>query len=319
MNDVRWGVLGAGWLVNQATAGAIHHAEGATLQATAARDLARAEATQPVRAYADYRAVIDSPDVDAVYICLSNDAHLTWIRAALAAGKHVLCEKPMVLTAADAELAFAEATAAGLLLVEATWSRWHPRMRRLVDVVTSGGLGEVEAFLGTFTFPAVPEGNYRLSAEHGGGALYDIGIYPLHALYACLPDVEEVGVVAVDRDLGGTEVDLTTKAALTWPNHPSGSGAASVVASFTMPESQRLVVRGAESETQIDDDQAFTSWRQASQLRVGAHVESFAPVDAYQVMFEEVSSLIRGGEGWALPPRDSLRVARTVDAIRAAR
>jgi len=317
VTDVGWGVLGAGWLVNQATAAAIHSADGARIVAAGARDVVRAEAIGPDRAYDSYDAVLEDPAVDAVYIALANDAHLPWIRAAVAAGKHVLCEKPMVLTAADADLAFAEADAAGVLLVEAAWSRWHPRMQRIVDLAVGGALGEIRDYLGTFTFDGVPDGNYRLSQSHGGGALYDVGIYPLHTLVACLPDVEAFRVAEVEVAGGGDDadpVDLTTKAALAW-----GPGTrASVVGSFAMPESQRLTIRGGLASVRVDDDQAFTSWREPSRLLVGERVEKFPAVDAYRLMVEQVSLCIRGGDGWVLPASDSLRVARAVDDIRAA-
>jgi len=309
---VRWGVLGAGWLVSRATAAAIHHAEGAILQATASRDIDRARATKPQVAYDSYSAVIDDPNVDAVYICLSNEAHLPWIEASISAGKHVLCEKPLVLTATDAQRAFTLAERAGVHLVEATWSRWHPRMRRIVDLSTSGALGEISACLGTFTFEGVTPGNYRLSPVHGGGALYDIGIYPLHALVACLPDVQEFDVTQVDRVMGGLGVDLTTMATLTW----GPSTRANIAGSFVLPASQRLTIRGDRSTVTVTDNEAFATWRSAASLQVGDHIEEFPAVDAYQVMFEEVSDRILGGDGWILPSRDSLRVARIVDALR---
>ncbi len=313
MTGLRWGVLGAGWLVNQATAAAIHNADGAMLYATAARDISRAEATEPVRAYDSYQRLVDDPDVDAVYICLANDAHLPWILASIENGKHVLCEKPLTLTADDSERAFDAAQDAGVFLVEATWSRWHPRIRRVVELAMTGDLGEIRSYLGTFTYPSVPEGNYRMSRAHGGGALLDIGIYPLHALVACLPDVDDLAVDEADADTGGDGVDLTTKATVGW----GSGGRGAIAASFTMPVSQRLVLRGDSDEVVIDDDRAFTSWREPSSLRIGGRVESFAPVDAYQVMFEEVSAAIQGDDGWTVPPRDSLRVARAVDEIRA--
>ena len=310
--SVRWGVLGAGWLVNQATAAAIHHADGAVLYATAARDIDRARATQPQIAYDSYAAVLDDPHVDAVYICLSNEAHLPWIEASIAAGKHVLCEKPMVLTAEQAERAFALADHAGVHLVEATWSRWHPRMRRIVELATSGALGEISNYLGTFTFDSMTEGNYRLSPDHGGGALYDVGIYPLHALIACLPDVTSFDIMQVDRVMSDHGVDVTTTATLTW----GGDSRASIAGSFVMPESQRLTIRGSAGEVTVTDNQAFTTWRATSMLHVGDHVEEFPAVDAYPIMFEEMSARIRGSDGWLLPSQDSIRVAQIVDALR---
>jgi predicted dehydrogenase len=309
--SVGWGVLGAGWLVGQATGAAIHNAAGAHLQATAARDVERARATGARNAYADYRAVLDDPDVDAVYICLSNEAHLPWILASLEAGKHVLCEKPLVLTEAEAERAFHAASQAQLLLVEAVWTRWHPRMRRIVDLATCGALGPLETYLGTFTFTGVAADNYRLSPHHGGGALYDVGIYPLHALMACLPDVESVAILDSEQQLSQHGVDLTTNATVEWSSGSRGS----ITGSFTMPPSQRFMLRGAQGAIHIDDDQAFASWREPTDLIVDGIVEHFPAVDAYQLMFEEMSSRITGGDGWVLPARDSLRVAHIVDQI----
>lgn len=308
---VRWGVLGAGWLVDRATAAAIHNAEGATLYATGARDIERARATEPVVAYDSYQAVVEDPNVDAVYICLANDAHLPWIEASIAAGKHVLCEKPMVLSAEQAEYAFSLAESAGLHLVEATWARWHPRMRRLVELATSGALGPVEDFLGTFTFEGVAPGNYRLFPQHGGGALYDIGIYPLHSLVACLPDVEDFATIEASREMGGEGVDMTTQATLSWGRETR----AAIAASFALPASQRLTVRGASGEVRVTDNEAFSTWRTPTTLWVDGHVEEFPTADAYQIMFEEMSSRISGGNGWLLPPRDSIRVARAVDSL----
>jgi xylose dehydrogenase (NAD/NADP) len=311
--SVGWGVLGAGWLVNQATGAAIHNAQGAHLQATAARDLDRARATGARNAYADYRAVLDDPDVDAVYICLSNDAHLPWILASLEAGKHVLCEKPLVLTATQAEQAFQAAQDAGLHLVEAVWTRWHPRMRRIVELATTGALGSIETYLGTFTFDGVEAGNYRLSPHHGGGALYDVGIYPLHALVACLPDLESVEITGTEQQLNESGVDLTTNAHVKWADGTHGS----ITGSFIMPASQRFSLRGTEGSLRIDDDQAFASWREPTELVLDDKVEQFTAVDAYQIMFEEMSARIAGDHGWLLPAQDSLRVARIVDAIHA--
>ncbi len=311
MNDVRWGFLGAGWLATEATAAAAHAASGAVLEAVAARDPVRAAALEPRRVLESYRAVVDDPDVDAVYINLANDAHLPWILESVAAGKHVLCEKPLTLSAAEARQAYAAADAAGVLLVEAVWTRWHPRIRRIVDLAMCGDLGDLTAYLGTFTFPMEPSDNYRYSAAAGGGAFYDVGIYPLHVLVACLPADVALDVTAAECERGGRDVDLTTRATLAWP-----TGVASLVASMDMPDSQRLVLDGTEDRVRIDDDQAFTSWREPSRLLVGDHVEQFPAVDAYQVMFEQVSARIRGEDVWVVPGDVSIRVAEVVDEIR---
>ena len=311
---VRWGVLGAGWLVTTATADAIHAADGAVLAATAARDLDRARATEPLRAYDSYAAVIDDPEVDAVYICLANDAHLPWIQAATAAGKHVLCEKPLTLSRALADEAFACGERHGVMVVEATWTRWHPRMRRIVDLATSGALGTLTAYEGSFTFEGVTPGNYRLSLAHGGGALYDVGIYPLHGLLACLPEVDALDVLEVERAMNGTHddaVDLTTRAQVSW-----GPGtSASILASFATPAQQRLRLTGTDGSLEVLGEDAFANWRKPARLRVGDHVEEFPATDAYALMFAGMSAAIQGQGGWVLPARDSLRVASAVDSL----
>jgi predicted dehydrogenase len=308
---VRWGILGAGWIVKTATAGALRSAPSATLAAVASRDLERARELEPERAYNAYADLLADESIDAVYIALTNDQHAPWIHNALAAGKHVLCEKPLTLSARQTQEAFAAAESADRLLVEAAWSMWHPRMQRLTELASRGSIGILEDFLGTFTFEGVPDGNYRLDPNLGGGALLDIGVYPLHALVGCLPGVDEVRP-EVERVTGGLGVDMTTKARLDFGNQ----GRASIVASFAMPESQRLLVRGSETEMRIPDEQAFTTWKEATELHVGEHIERFAPTDAYQDMFEAVSGRILGRDQWVLPPADSLRVAGLVDLLR---
>lgn len=308
---VRWGVLGAGWIVQTATAQAIRDAPSATLEAIAARDIERARTLDPKRAYGDYADLLADDSIDAVYIALANDQHAPWITAALAAGKHVLCEKPLTLSEHQTKEVFRAADSAGLLLVEAAWSMWHPRMQRIVAMVGGGALGSVQEYLGTFTFDGVPKGNYRLDPQLGGGALMDVGVYPLHALVACLPHLE-IGALYVERDEGGLGVDLTTKARL----HLSSGARASIVASFAMPESQRLHIRGTEGSLQVPDDQAFTSWRVETTLKVEDSIESFPATDAYRDMFEAVSGRILGGSDWVLSSEASTRVAALVDALR---
>lgn len=308
---VRWGFLGAGWIVQTATARALRDAPSATLAAVAARDIERARSLEPESTYGSYAELIDDDSIDAVYIALANDQHAPWIHAAIDAGKHVLCEKPLTMSTQDSARAFEAAEAAGVLLVEAAWSMWHPRMQRLVDVVRSGDIGSLRNFLGTFTFDGVPDGNYRLDPSMGGGALFDIGIYPLHALMAAHPDFAAVNM-DVERELGGLGVDMTTKATLTTGDEFT----ASVVASFAMPESQRLVFDGADGRVLLPGNQAFTSLREATELMLDDHVEEFAPTDAYSDMFEAVSARILGQDAWILPAESSLRVAALVDALR---
>ncbi|MCW2615210.1 MAG: hypothetical protein JWN08_2204 [Frankiales bacterium] len=310
MSDpVRWGFLGAGMIAREALGPAVHAADGAVLHAAGARDVARARALGPARAHGDYDAVLADADVEAVYVALSNEQHLPWTLAALEAGKHVLCEKPLGLTAAEVDR-MAEA-AGDLLVVEASWYRWHPRVRltqqRLAEI------GAVRHVAAGFTFAGQLEGNYRLEPGRGGGALYDVGCY---AVSACLWAVGEglPADVVARSELGPSGVDLDTRAILRWE-----SGAeAEVHAGISTGEGQWLVITGERGELELRDA-PYTSWKDdATELWVsdgrGTERVPVAATDAYRLMVEEVSSAIRGREGWTLPLEESRQTAAVLDA-----
>ncbi len=309
---VRWGFLGAGYVATVALAPAVHAADGAVLQHVGSRDPGRAAALRPRRVSPSYDEVLADPEVDAVYISLTNEAHRRWTLAALAAGKHVLCEKPLALTAAEVGLMSAAAQRAGRLLVEASWYRWHPRVRLAqAQLAQVGPIGHVSA---GFTFGPVPEGSYRLDPTRGGGALYDVGCYAVSAcLWAVgrgLPDE-----VTARIRLGPTGVDLETTAILDWEG-----ATAELRVGIDDGEGQWLVVSGEHGEIELRDA-PYTSWKRPSELLVsnGAGTERLQvpAVDAYQVMVEQVSSVIEGGPGWVLPVEESLQTAAVLDRIRA--
>ena len=305
---IRWGFLGAGGIARNALAPAVHAAEGAVLQAAAARDPLRAKGLGPVRVLPSYEAVVEAEDVDAVYVALANDQHLPWSLAALRAGKHVLCEKPLCLTAAEVDQL--AAAAGDRVCVEASWYRWHPRVRlaqrHLADI------GPVRHVSAGFTFGDVPAGDYRLDPAMGGGALYDVGCY---AVSACLWAVGEGAPTSVTADLrlGPTGVDLDSRLELGW-----ASGAtAEVRASVDDGEGQWLVITGAAGEIELRD-QPYASWRAATELHVQGRPIAVPAVDAYQVMVEEVSSVLSGGPGWVLPLAESRQTAEVIDRAFAA-
>ena len=310
----RWGFLGAGFIAHTALAPAVHAAAGSVLQAGAARDLDRARALQPAgRSYDDYDALIEDPDVDGVYIALANDAHLPAILRALAAGKHVLCEKPMCLTETETVTAIVAAEAAGRLLVEASWYRWHPRTRRAEQLVVDGALGQVTNVETALCFSGVPSRNYRLDTARGGGALYDVGCYAVSAAQWALGDLAVVSAAARHAETG---VDLDTSAVLA-----GTTGHARVECSIDAPQRDVLRIEGSHGALTFSDA-PFMSYRAPAMLQVvdadgAAREETFAPVDAYQVMVEAFARRAGGEDAYTLPLAESLRTARTLDAIRA--
>jgi xylose dehydrogenase (NAD/NADP) len=309
---VRWGFLGAGFVASKGLAPAVHAADGAVLQAVGARDAARAASLGPVGSVGSYAQICDRDDVDAVYVSLPNDDHLHWVLVALEAGKHVLCEKPLGLDAAEVARMRVAADDAGLLLVEAAWNRWHPRTQRIEALVAPiAGPRDVRAW---FTFPGVPADNYRLDPRRGGGALMDVGCYTVSAALSAL-SAEAVDIASVARHIGPTGVDLTTSAVLTHAN-----GSATITASFERPEAQGLTIEAPGLSVEFGG-QAFTTWREPCVLRVvedgDATEEEFAACDPYQLMIEAVSARVRGEDAWVLPLATSAHVAATLDAIAA--
>ena len=311
MKTTRWGLIGAGWIATTALAPAMHAAENTVIQAVASRDPKRSKALNPITIHESYEALINDPLVDAVYISLPNHLHCEWTVKALKAGKHVLCEKPFAMNVAEVELMIKTAKDCDRLLVEAVWSRWHPRMIRAIELVKSGAIGQITSIDASFTFPASIEGNYRLSKEMGGGALFDIGVYPLHAIVAIVGDSAKVELKNLDVNLGPTGIDLTTK----WQMRINDSINATGLASFEMPEHQSLVIRGEKDSITFGGEQAFTSWHSPSTLQVGDLVEEFEAVDPYMLMVENFGKKIQGEDSWVLPLGTTLWVQNAVSWI----
>lgn len=312
---LRWGLLGAGWISRRAIAPAIHSAEGACLAAVAARDLQRAQALSPAAlASTSYGQVVDSDEVDAVYIALSNDAHLPWAMQAIEAGKPVICEKPLGCNASESRRMRAAAKAHDVLLVEATWNVWHPRTRRAHALLLADAIGALKAVSGAFVFDGVAPKNYRLDPHRGGGALLDVGCYPLTAAAWAIDSAGPVAVEKAAITLSDSGVDLTADAHLRVASIP-----VHVRASFIEPARQSLVLEGSHGLIEFTGSDAYTSWLQPSSLRVtdrdGERVEHFPPVDPYRLMIENVTRHVRGESAYLPDPRWSLIVAEAMDLV----
>jgi predicted dehydrogenase len=309
--SIRWGFLGAGSIATKALTPAVRGAKNATLQAVASRDAIRSQSLEPVKVHATYQDLLDDPEIDAVYISLANHQHCEWSIKALQAGKHVLCEKPIAMDAKEARLMAEAAKNNNRMLVEAVWTRWHPRFIRMVELVQSGAIGEIKAIDASFTFPGSLEGNYRLAPEMGGGSLFDVGPYPLHAWSALTQGNLKMKINSIQRNTGPTGVDMTTRIDATL----NGSITVNALTSFERDEEQLLLVTGSISSIENIGNDAFTSLRNPSVLKVGDLLENFAPVDPYQLMVENFGARIKGEESWILPIEETIRVMEILDEI----
>jgi predicted dehydrogenase len=182
IEPVRWGILGAAKFAREHMAPAIHAAEGAELAALATRDPAKADAFKAfcpgLRIHGDYDALLADPGIDAVYIPLPNHMHFGWTKKALAAGKHVLCEKPMTMATGEFDDLIAARDASGCLAAEAYMIVHHPQWQWAQARLAAGDIGRLVHVSGRFSFDNRDEpGNIRNRPETGGGALRDIGVY----------------------------------------------------------------------------------------------------------------------------------------------
>ena len=308
---IRWGFLGAGYVASRAMAPAVHRAEGARLQGVASRDAERSRALEPVAVFDSYEQLIESQDIDAVYISLTNSQHVYWGIEALSAGKHVLCEKPLAMSADEVERMHRAALDAGRSVVEAVWVRWHPRHRRFVELLRSGELGERVHLRSAFTFTSDMSDNYRLRPEMGGGALLDVGCYQVHTWLAAFGLDADIRVVDIERTMGPTGVDLATRVRVTIDDQVT----ADMLCSFIDDPQQFLVAEGSTTTIEMLDGEAFTSWRESSSLRIGNVVEHFDEVDAFVSMTEQVSRHFAGVEPPLFDLEESLGVSRIIDEI----
>ena len=308
---VRWGFIGAGYVASRAMAPAVHATPNASLYAVASRDQERSATLEPQVVHRSYQDLINDPMVDAVYISLTNAQHKEWVLAALNAGKHVLCEKPLAMNASEVGTMLDAATRNNRLLVEAVWTRWQPRMQRMAQIVKSGELGEVTGISSAFTFQGDLTNNYRLDPSLGGGALLDVGVYQAHLWLMLLNEDVSFSIESVERTMGYTGVDLTTRAQLQLNN----SVTAHLVSSFDLPPQQHIEVTGTTATMRTGEGEAFTLWKQPSTLLIGETAEHFEADDAFALMVHGVSVAIEAGKPTIFPAASSLRAAEITDAI----
>jgi D-xylose 1-dehydrogenase (NADP+, D-xylono-1,5-lactone-forming) len=313
MPPLRWGFIGAGFVASRALAPAVHASPGAHLQAVASRDLAKAHALTPTTTYSDYNALLADPTVDAVYISLPNHLHAAWVIAALNAGKHVLCEKPFATSAHETQTMIAAATECQRTLMEAIWFKWHPRMRRLTELVERGAIGPITTIDSGFSFVLDAPENYRLDPAMGGGSLLDLGPYQLHLWAALTGNTAQIDYDTIERELSARGVDLTTSFTA---RINQGISATSVV-SFTRAPEQHIRVSGIDTTIDFTTGEAFTSWHAPSSLTLAGVEEAFPPVDPFQLMIEDFASITEGAPNTTAPLETTLFVAQQLERIAA--
>jgi D-xylose 1-dehydrogenase (NADP+, D-xylono-1,5-lactone-forming) len=319
MTTLRWGVLGAANIARKRVIPAIQASSNGSVVAIASRDRSRAEALAQAgnipEVLDDYTALINSPNIDAVYIPLPNSEHHRWTLAAAEAGKHILCEKPLALNAREAEEMVQAAERAGVKLAEAFMYRHHPLVKDLLELLQGGAIGELRIVRSTFSFSVADEANIRLSQELGGGALMDVGCYGVD-LARLVTGLEPSAVAAVTVN-GPSGVDESFIGVMRFENGVVAEIDVSIRAAGDaryelIGSNGRLYVRhGFRLDPSEEGEIQIMQQGEVSRIFI-------EPVDQYQLMVEEFSRAVLEDRPLRFPAQDAVANMRVIDALRSA-
>ncbi len=323
MRQLRWGILSTADIARKKVIPAIRKAQNCRIAAIGSRDAERARRVaaelEIPRAHASYEELLADPEVDAVYIPLPNHLHLEWTLAAAEAGKHVLCEKPLAMTPADAERMIVACEAAGVRLMEAFMYRLHPSWVALREVVQSGRLGEVMAIQSWFSYYNDDAANIRNMVEAGGGALFDIGCYQVN-LSRMLFGAEPVRVQASIRRDPALGIDVVTSAILDF----AGGGVSAFTCSIRAEDDQRVHVYGTRGHASIwipfnippdRPTKVFVSAGGDPPVAPAVETLKFETADPYAVEFEQFAAAVLEDRPVPYPPQDAVANLRVMHAI----
>ncbi len=309
---MRLGLLCTANINLQILAGAAE-TERVDVVAVGSRDAARAQAYADEhgipRAHGSYEALLADREVDAVYVSLPNGMHHEWTMQALAAGKHVLCEKPYTRHPAEVEEAFDAAETAGLVLMEAFMYRHHPQTREIERIVRDGALGRVVSVTAKFTFPLTDLTNVRALPELDGGALMDAGCYCVSG--SRLVAGEPVSVLA-EQVIGPTGIDMALYGTMRF----AGDVVSQIETSFVAPRRQYVEVVCADGVL-VADAPFRVDWAGALQVVRDGEVEEVAVPEAnsYRLQLENLADAIAGTAPPLLGRADALGQARAIEAL----
>ena len=280
--------------------------------AVASRDAERAVAYAAERGiprpHGSYEALLADDEVDAIYVSLPNRLHHEWTLRALAAGKHVLCEKPYSRRPAEIEEAFDAAERAGLVLMEAFMWRHHPQTKRFAELVREGAVGELRLIRAAFSFPLTREHDVRLDPALDGGALMDVGCYCVSGARLLAGEPERATGMQVTR--GGVDVRFAGVLEL-----PSGV-LAHFDCGFDLPGRRELAAAGSEGELVLPDP--WLARTEGIELRRPDGTTEWFEVesaDRYRCQWDDFAAAVRGEAEPLLGRADALGQARAIDAL----
>lgn len=321
MQSVNWGIISTAKIGREKVIPAMQRSRHCHVQAIASRDLATAQRVAAElgipKAYGSYEDLLADPEIDAVYNPLPNHLHVPLSIQAAEAGKHVLCEKPIALNAAEAAQLIAVRDRTGVQIMEAFMVRSHPQWLRARELIRSGRIGKPRAVQCFFSYSNRDPSNVRNQADIGGGGLMDIGCYAITASRFFFEDepTRVVGMIERDPDWG---IDRLTSALMEFPQ-----GQASFSCSTQLVPYQRVNVFGETGRIEIEipfnpvpDRPARIFIDDGSQLGGASAIsETFEGIDHYILQGDAFAAAIRGEGPLTLSLETSVMGMRIIDAL----
>jgi predicted dehydrogenase len=320
---IKWGVMGNANIARKCVIPAIQKSNNGSVRALATRSPAQARQVATdhhiAQIYGSYDALLVDAVIDAVYIALPNHLHHPWTIKALKAGKHVLCEKPLACSAKEAQEMASIAGDCGRYLMEAFMYRFHPRSRRIKQLVAEGRIGTPCLIRSAFCFRMgqkdwINKKNARLKPEMGGGALLDVGCYSVSAARWFLgAEPTKVQAQAV-YDPGGVDVHMVGTLGF------AATALATFEASFISALQQTYSISGADGVIELPHN-AFVPWENDADFILRGKDEEAGQqhvipgADEYQLMVEHFADVVMGNTDLMVPPVDSIGNMRALDAL----
>jgi predicted dehydrogenase len=319
-DKVRWGILGVASIAVRRAIPAMQNGQWSEIAAIASRDLRKAEEAARSfgvpQAYGSYEQLLADRSIEAIYNPLPNHLHVPWTAKAAEAGKHVLCEKPLALNAAEARTLLEVRDRMGVKIGEAFMVRTHPRWLRVRELVRAGRIGPLRVVSGAFSYFNLDPNNIRNVVAYGGGALLDVGCYPV-TLSRFLFGEEPTRVVAsIERAPdGGT--DRLTSAILEFP-----SGRCTFTCSTELAYQQRMQLIGTTGRIDVDtpfspptDRPTTIGVFEGSEPNAAPLIESIPACNQFTIQGDLFSQAIRGSGEAPVPLEDAIRNMAAIDAI----
>ncbi len=316
--DVRIGTLGAARITPPALIKPALLVDGVAVVAVAARDRARAEKFAAkhgiAKVHASYEALIDDPDIDAIYNPLPNGLHGEWTRRAIAAGKHVLCEKPFTANADEAREVAAAAAATELVVMEAFHYRYHPVAQRIVEIVRGGEIGELVHVESSMCIPLPLPKDIRYRLDLAGGATMDTGCYAIHMNRMVAGTEPEV--ISARARLARPGVDRWMQAQFRYPTGVTGTMTCALWSSTPLKVSIRAI--GSKGELRVFNptgpQMGYRMSLRAAGTKQRIRVDG-AKKATYTYQLEAFAASVRDGVGVLTPPADAVANMEVIDAV----